>query len=177
MTGLFLLAIVGIWFYITIKIIRFITGNLPEIWWRPVVGVGLFVLILPLPLVDEIVGGRQFEQLCKENSTIHVDRVSAAGKTVYLAELPDTQIDGAWVPIRKQPWTFVDVTTGETIISYNIFYATGGRLIRTLGISEGNVPLTFKGSCAPTGDDRANVFIFNAINEINRPEKTIGEIK
>lgn len=180
MTGLFLLAIVGIWFYITIKIIRFITGKLPEIWWRPVVGVGIFVLILPLPLVDEIVGGRQFEQLCKENSTIHADKVKAAGKAVYLNSPPDIYIQGTWLPIRLQHWRYVDVMTGDPVVSFNILHATGGLLIRALEISEGNVPLTFKGYCEPGGQFDQYKF-FKELGITNNPhmraDKTTGDTK
>jgi hypothetical protein len=178
MTGLFFLAIVGIWFFITIKIIRFITGKLPEIWWRPVVGMGLFVLILPLPLVDEIVGGRQFEQLCKENSTIHVDRVKAVGKTVYYIPQPAVEVNGTWVRVVLKPQLFVDATTGEVIVRYNELIASGGRLIRMIGISEGGMPLIFRGTCVPVNRPGSiETFKSFGIDYIEPPITKNGELK
>jgi hypothetical protein len=138
----------------------------------------LFLAVAPVPLIDEIVGGRQFAQLCKENSTIQVDRAKAAGKTVYLAEDPDINIKGAWVRIVLQPWRYVDATTDETIVSYNTLLAGGGVFIRTLGISEGGVPLTFKGHCAPKNRP-ASVETFKdfGINYVQPPVSKDGEKK
>lgn len=151
MTGIYLLGVTAIWIFIVIFLTKIITTKLAGQTWRTLVRVLIFVVLLPLPLADEIIGGKQFEQLCKENSNIQVDRMKAAGKTVYLADLSDVQIKGTWVPIRLQPWRFVDVTTNEPVVSYNILHATGGRLIRALRISEGDVPLTFKDYCEPGG--------------------------
>jgi len=169
MTGIFLLFVSVIWLFIAIFLAKIITTKLPKKWWRMPVRIVLFIALLPLPLIDEIVGGRQFEQLCKENSTIQVDRVAAIGKTVYLANLPDIQIKDTWVPIRLQQWRFLDATTGEPVVSYNILHATGGRFIRMLGISEGNVPLTFESFCEPGGVvDPLELFRKLGITQIQR---------
>ena len=73
----------------------------------------VFAVLLPLPALDEIVGGRQFEKLCKENSTIQVNRATAVGRTVYSTQQPSVEIKGTWVRITLQPWRYVDATTGE----------------------------------------------------------------
>ncbi len=178
MTGILLLFVAGIWLAVVIWLSKFITKKLPETWWRTPVGIVVFAVLLPLPLVDEIVGGRQFEALCKDNSTIQVDRVTAVGRTVYLADLPDTPITGTWVPVRLQPWRFLDAATGETVVSYNILHATGGRFIRALGISEGSVPLTFKGGCEPGGVvDPLKLFKEMKVTQIQRSELNIQGAK
>ena len=129
----------------------------------------LFLVLVPLPLVDEIVGKRQFEKLCSENGTIHMDRSKVAGKTVYLAAVPDTQIKGAWIPVVLKPWRFVDADSGEVLVSYNTLMAVGGMWTRTLRISEGNVPLTFKGYCEPGGTvDLVKLFKEAGITQIQR---------
>jgi MFS family permease len=117
-------------------------------WWRVLFGIAVFVILLPLPLVDELVGKGQFEELCKEHSTIHVDREKAAGKTVYLTDLPRIEIKGPWVRVLMRQWRFVDVETGKIVISYETLQAESGRFIRALGLSEGSVPLTFNQQCA-----------------------------
>ncbi len=176
MTGLLLLVVMVVWLVVVNWIGKFVTTKLPERWWRTPARVLILVALLPLPLVDEIIGGRQFEQLCKENSTIQVDRVKAVGKTVYLNSLPETNVQGTWVPISVHYWRFVDATTGELVVSYNTLRATGGRLIRALGISEGNVPLTFKSSCEPKGSP-ASIEAFEnfGITYIEPPIKKNGE--
>jgi hypothetical protein len=170
MTGLLLLIVVGIWFFVTIKIVIFIAGKLPEMWWRPVVGVGLFALIFSLPLLDEIIGGQQFEQLCKENSMIQVDRAKAIGKTVYSDLQPRIEVKGTWVPIVLQQWRYVDATTDELVVSYSSLIASGGRFIQMLGISEGGMPLTFNGSCGPK-ENTKKLFKSLEIIALDRPQE------
>ncbi len=175
MTGILLLFVAGIWLAIVIWLSKFITKKLPEMWWRTPVGIVVFAVLLPLPLVDEIVGGRQFEQLCKDNSTIQVDRVTAVGKTVYFDPQPDVEIKGTWVRVVLKPQRFVDATTGEPVVSYNELTARGGRFIRVLGISQG-MPLTFKGSCVPENRPGSiETFKPFGINYIEPPITKLGK--
>ena len=146
MGGLILLFVIGLWLAFVIWLSKIITKRLPEKWWRMPVGILVFGVLLPLPVLDEIVGGRQFEKLCKENSTIQVNRATAVGRTVYLAQTPDVEIKRTWVRVVLKPWRYVDATTGEVVVSYNTLQARGGRFLK---ISEGHVPLTFNGYCAP----------------------------
>ena len=149
MTGIFLLIIVALWAWACLAMTRALSRKVPSMGWRLVIAPAVFVVLLALPLIDEIVGGKQFEQLCKENSTIQVNRETAAGKTVYFAPEPDFEIKGAWVRIVLRPRRFIDASTGETVVSYNELMATGGWLTRALAISEGGMPLTFRGTCVP----------------------------
>jgi hypothetical protein len=178
MTGIYLLFATTIWLSVVIWLSKVSTEKLPKPTWRVPIAVMVFAVLLPLPLIDEIVGGGQFEQLCKENATIQVDRAAAIGKTVYLAKTPDVEIKGTWVRIVLQPRRFVDATTGETVVSFNDFIAVGGRFIQTLGISEGGVPLTFKGWCQP-GDQYTLERLFRElqITLVHRPEKSNGATK
>lgn len=179
MTGIFLLFVVVLWLVIAYWLTKLITIKLPKNGWRILVRVLLFFVLLPLPLADEIVGKRQFEQLCKENSTFQFDRATAVGKTVYLTDIPDIQIKDTWVPVRLEQWRYVDAATGELIFSYNILHAKGGELIRMLGISGGDTPLTFKGYCAPGGSriHAINLFKELGITVTKHPEENIGKIK
>lgn len=178
MTGIYLLFVVVVWLAVVIWLTRIITNKLPATWWRNPVGMLVFVVLLPLPLIDEIVGGRQFERLCKENSMIQVDRATAVGKTVYFVPQPDVEIEGTWVRVVLQPKRFVDATTGEVVVSYNELIAVGGWLIRSLGISEGGMPLTFRGTCVPVNRPGSiQTFKPFGINYIEPPITKNGEIK
>jgi uncharacterized membrane protein len=57
MTGLFLLAVLGIW------LAKLVSIKLPETWRRMPARVLLFMALLPLPLVDKIVGKIQLDRL------------------------------------------------------------------------------------------------------------------
>jgi hypothetical protein len=138
----------------------------------------LTLALVPLPLIDEIVAKGQFERLCEVNATTSVNRESARGKAVYLADVPDVEIKDAWVRIILQPRRFVDVNTGETVVSYSTLVAEGGRLVQILGISEGNTPLTFKSWCKPK--DQRNVdelFRDLQITVLRRSSKNDGATK
>ncbi|QJQ05987.1 alanine:cation symporter family protein [Undibacterium piscinae] len=74
MTGLLLIFMAVIWLVIALFIIAFIASKIPGRALSLVISIPLFIVLLPMPIMDEIIGGRQFEQLCKENSTIQVDR-------------------------------------------------------------------------------------------------------
>ncbi len=126
MTGLFLLFVAVLWMAFVVWLSKIVTKRLPMTWWRLPVGFLVFAVLLPLPLIDEIVGRQQFEQLCKVNSTIQVDRETAGERTVYFVHQPDTEIKGTWVRIVLQPALFVDATTSKPVIRFNDLIAEGG---------------------------------------------------
>lgn len=149
MSGLYLLAIAVAWLAVALAVAYASTLPIKAASLRALVALILVGVLLPLPLIDEFFGKRQFEQLCRDNATIKVDRARAVGKTVYLVPRPATDAEGTWVRIVIQPYVFVDTDAGEAVVSYNELTAVGGRLVQTFGFSEGKVPLLFRGSCAP----------------------------
>jgi energy-coupling factor transporter transmembrane protein EcfT len=171
MTGLLLIFAAVIWLVIALFIIAFIASKIPGRALSLVISIPLFIVLLPMPIMDEIIGGRQFEQLCKENSAVKVNRTTAVGKIVYYVPQPNVEIKGTWVRVVMQPSQFVDATTGELVFSYNTLLATGGRFIRALGISEGNMPLTFNGSCGP--EDTKNLVKSLAITTLDPAKQNI----
>jgi hypothetical protein len=144
---------------------------LPKRAWRFPAALLFFLALIPLPLIDEIVGKRQFEKLCRENAGIHVDRAKAAGRAVYLAEVPFVDATGTWVRVVMRPWRYVDAKTGETVVSYTTLQAAGGRFVHMLPLSEGRVPLTFSGHCGASGVvDPVKLFKELGITQIQRSE-------
>ena len=154
MSVLYLMLIALAWFALLSMLAYRITSRVKDAALRVLVAIVLIAVMLPLPLVDEIVGKRQFEQLCRDNATIKVDRVTAVGKTVYFVPQPRVDAAGTWVRIVVQPSRYVDATTGETVATYNRLVAVGGRLVQMFGFSEGKVPLLFSGTCGPTENPR-----------------------
>lgn len=145
MMGPYLLFLAAAWLAIVIGLALLVTRKVPDRWWKVPLCAVLVVAILPLPILDDIIGGIQFRQLCRENSIIHVNRAQAAGRTVFRAKPVHRVIKGTWVRVVANEWRFVDATTGETVINYNTFDAGRGFFHPT------GAPLTFNGYCAPPG--------------------------
>ena len=126
MNGLIVLLLAPVWLIVSIALAVFVARRLPGRWWRVPLAVLLALVLYPLPVIDSIVGGIQFEQLCKQNATIHVD-AKAAGRTVYLSEEGVRRhVEGTWVPVVLTEWRFVDAGTGETVVTYNTVKAGYG---------------------------------------------------
>ena len=150
MTGLLLMLVGIVWTVIVSFLVRFKADFiLPKPPWRKVVQVGLFVALLPLPLIDEIVGGWQFARFCEIHSGIQLDRQKIIGTTIYFVPKKSTYVSGTWIPIRHQSWLHVDKTSGTKSMQYDSFHVKGGWLVRMLRISEGDVPLLFRDACFP----------------------------
>jgi UDP-N-acetylmuramyl pentapeptide phosphotransferase/UDP-N-acetylglucosamine-1-phosphate transferase len=149
MIGILFFATVGLWFYLVTILTKCVVKMMPKKKWRNWIAVLFFLILMPMPIIDEIFGAREFKKLCSENAALVIDLKSASGKTVYLDYLPDVEIKNTWLPMRIQRWQFLDEKTSEPVLSYNVIFVSGGKLVRTLHISEGNVPLTLKSFCAP----------------------------
>ena len=147
MGGLIFFAVIGVWFFIVLALIIWLTKKLPEKWWRIPLSFLVFVVFLIFPIVDEIVGGWQFQRLCEANADIQVDRVTAVGKAVYYDSQPAVEIKGKWIRIVLQPWRYVDVESGDVVIAFSTLRASGSFLGKYL--AQGAPPLTFNGSCWP----------------------------
>lgn len=172
MTALYLLLVAAVWIALAALLAYAITSRIEDKALRLFLALGFAALLLPLPLIDEIVGKRQFEQLCKDNATIKIDREAAAGKFVYLdpSSRSNVQAMETWVPIVLRPVRFVEINSRETIVSYTEVLAAGGRLQKLLGLSEGGVPLLFNGTCVPASrPGSAKDFELLGINYVEPP--------
>jgi hypothetical protein len=149
MTGILLIVVVIAWLIAVVAATRWAVKRFKSLTMKAAIYLVLLPVLGVAPLADELIGKRQFEQLCKDNSTIQVDRARAVGKTVYFVPQPNIDVQGTWVRVVLQPHRLVDATTSEPVVTYNTLMAAGGRFIRLLGISEGGMPLTFYGSCGP----------------------------
>ena len=168
MTGILLIAVAIAWLIAVVTVTRWVARRFNSLTMKVVSCLVLFPALMAAPLADELIGKRQFEQLCNDNSTIQVDRATAVGRTVYFVPKRDIEAQGTWVRVVLQPHQFVDATTGETVVSYTTLTAVGGRFIRTLGISEGGMPLTFNGSCGPKENAR-DLFKSLGVTALDQP--------
>lgn len=144
MSGIFLISIVAIWFFVTLKLSGFIVSKCGATK-KSLTRFSLFVMIFLLPLLDEIVGGVQFRSLCNSNEIL-VNQEMLKGKTVQLKR-PANRILKRVIPIRESVWEWVDPHTGDVLIKYKDYHAKGGWLSRFIGFPQGSPPYTFNGSC------------------------------
>lgn len=152
MTGILFLGVVILWIGIAIALARAMTRNVTPGVKRTVAGVLVFALLLPLPVADEIVGGFQLRTLCREGAVARYDEERLRGRTVRMRLEPNpgapsvlqtpTRRVPALIPIEEQTEEWIDVSTGEVLLSQKAYSARGGLLIRTLGISNSDSPLT-----------------------------------
>ena len=151
MTGLLLLLIAGLWLAASLSISRLLATRLaPKSLQAPAAGL-LFIGLLLFPLADEIVGGFQFRSLCASSASFQVGVANPEGRTTRVAINPSHQpVSGTAIPILHSRIEYLDVNSGEHVVSFDEYVAKGGLLIRGLGISQDNSPLTLdKPYCSP----------------------------
>lgn len=121
--------------------------------WRLVAQLLAMALLLPLPLVDELIAGPQLLALCRDRAQLVVHLPQAltrpAGTLVHRALKPEP-IEGVGVPVHVQPWWLVEPALGLVVASYDWVEARGGWLARWAR-GENAAPLSFRGRCDPAG--------------------------
>ena len=144
-----MLALLGLWLAFVIYISRKLSSFIPGKYLPKVIAVLLFLLILPLPVADEIIAKPQFDKLCKE-AELKIDTEEIKGKTVRLVIEPSNQyISGTAIPIRYSHYSLKDFYTGKEYAQLDHVAAKGGWLVHLLGTSETREPLIFaKSSCS-----------------------------
>ena len=168
MGGLIFFAVIGIWCLLVVGFVVWVVKKMPDKWWRIPISFFMLVILLILPVIDEVVGGWQFKKLCEANADIQVDKETAVGRTVYFVSQTAIEIEGAWVRIVLKIHEFVDSTTGEVVVSYNTLRANGGAFFG--GASQSGVPLLFNGTCVPKNRPASvDTFKLLGINYIEPP--------
>ena len=153
MIGLLFLSLAILWLalviYLTIKIPRW-CGVVRHAWLLRLL---LVPLLLVGPFVDEILGMRQFEALCKERATsIWISPEAEQVKRARRVGSQFTNLAGYWINIESQLASYEDVDTGRTFLRYELLHTTGGRIA-------GITLLGGKHSCSPKD--------FSAMNRLN----------
>lgn len=115
----------------------------------------VFAVLLPLPLLDEIVAQPQFTSLCRDMAVVTLHERAARGRTVTLSSLPPEPVPGALVPVTLRKWLYVDATTGQPVMSFNTLQAGAGKLGAALGAMQPPQPLVFSGACEARQRQRA----------------------
>ena len=169
MTGLLLIVVVALWIACCVAIARVVTSSMNSSPLRLPIAAALFLALLPVPVVDELVGGSQFRALCERNAIFRLGVPSAEGRiTLYSSKPTNELVPGTAIPIYDTGVLYTDVHSGEVVLSFHTYVAKGGVFIRTLGISESNSPITLgRASCSPEqlrGETAHRTMKFTVVN-------------
>ena len=115
---------------------------------RAVVAIALLVG----PFLDQIVGMRQFDTLCKERAVVTVTPEARQVKRAKELPLRRFELSGYWVPIVVWQATYLDADSGKEFAHFEVLHTKGGRVARLMLLG-GDY------SCSPPSP--------NALNEID----------
>lgn len=151
MTGLFLLALVWLWAWLMFKLSRWIGGRVTRGRWRWPLAVLLFTVLLPLPVVDELIARPQIEKLCRERAVLKIDEQKIKGRRVKsFADPLNERVPGTAIPVTFTKFIFRDAETSEELASRGSYDVKGGALVRGLGLTQSPSPLFVRDYCAPS---------------------------
>ncbi|MRT19254.1 solute carrier organic anion transporter [Comamonas sp. CAH-2] len=128
MIGISFLAVGLFWVWLS----WFLASHLPK--WigiathvgQRVLTVAVFMLLMVVPFVDHIVGMRQFERLCAEETGLQIFPKVVDTKRGVETSSARELVGGTAIPISRSVSTISDLDTGEVIARYNHFTTRGG---------------------------------------------------
>jgi hypothetical protein len=127
MIGLMFLGVFALWVWLAI----YLGLKIPK-WfgwkWKNAISALLIPLFFAAPFVDEVVGMRQFKQLCKERDVVNLSPEASQVKRAKSADLPIVELSGYWIAIQSQPVAYIDIDTGKQFMRYEMLHTQGGRI-------------------------------------------------
>lgn len=152
MTGLIFLAVLAAVLGLAVLLSRHVTRHIQNRFVRSAAIAAMTLGIMSLLVIDELIGGYQFRQLCRENAVLRIDAEKARGHTVRTVFDPlNESLPGKAIAIFHSHKSYRDVSTNKEIASNEWYFAKGGWFVRLLGISETNDPITFEpATCYPS---------------------------
>jgi hypothetical protein len=166
MSGLLFYAALGLWLWLVFSVSRWIGRRVSAPRWQTPATAAAFCLLLVLPVTDEIIGGFQFRALCRENaSEFRLGVKNPEGRTTKLTINPSNHyLLGKAIPIRHSHYEYHDIATGEMVMAYDRYVATGGRLISAIWSSDKPI-LIDASACSPERGQAAHITLkFNVLN-------------
>lgn len=167
MSGLIFLLVLILFWWGGVLLVRWVDRVVPNPRWEKSAMVGVVLVLLTTPFVDEVIGKYQFEALCKANGVESADVLKARGRQVKVEYGERHFVDDTIMPIKVSNVIFRDAASGEVLIQHKNYYATGGWLMRYTPLSMGSPrPMLFGGNgCGFKRRDE--ILATNQISQIN----------
>ena len=143
MGGLIFFGILGGWLFLSFYLPVKIPGWFGMQRYGGLMTIVLIPLMLGAMFIDEVIGMRQFEQLCKERAVVWVS--PEAGQVTRAKDTSPYSVDlsGYWIKINSQPVEFTDMDTGKLFFRYEILNTRGG-LVGSIAMMGGSHQCTPK---------------------------------
>lgn len=167
MIALMILAGIAIWLVVVIALTVWIPRVLGDGWPRTIARLILFPVLLILPIVDEWIGRRQFEQLCQREAVVHL---SPDWRSIKRAKGPieeEIYLKTYAIQIREIRQKYIDVDNGRKFMEIKWFFREWGLLGRIVGA--GGLGHFSSMSCSPP--DRSQILEMINIDKLFIEEK------
>ena len=146
MGGLIFFGILGGWIFLSFYLPVKIPGWLGMQRHGGLVTIVLIPLMLGAMFIDEVIGMRQFEKLCKERAVVWVSPEAGQVTRAKDTSPATVELSGYWIKIRSQPVEYSDIDTGKPFFRYEILHTKGG-LVAGIAMMGGSH------SCTPKNDN------------------------
>ncbi len=111
-------------------------------------------LVFFAPVVDEVIGRRQFKQLCEKEAVIWLSPNWKSVEAVQVIRHPLIKASSTFIPVDIQRSEYVDAGTGQQFMSKTALHTKGGLLLGTLGLGLGTIT-----SCWPKNRDEVSKMV------------------
>lgn len=167
MSGLILLAVLIACSWGGALLVRFVGRVVPNPRWKNPAMVGVTLLLLTAPFVDEVIGMYQFNAQCNANGIESADVSMARGRRVIFVSDERMNVRGTLIPIKVSTNQIRNADNGDILFQYKDYFAKGGWLMRYTPISMGSAtPMLFDGNGCGF-DLKDQIFSKNNILQIN----------
>lgn len=150
MIGLPLILVFVLWLGLSVFLARKIPVWVGVRHHRVPLSLVLFPVIFVTPVIDEVIGMHQFEQLCNDRAVVHVSLDAARVRRAKVVSGPVLEVPNHWIKIQAQEMVYLDVDTGKPFYTYESLITKGGRIARIARLgglhscSAKNIPETSK---------------------------------
>jgi hypothetical protein len=171
MRGILLIAVVVTWFCVALVLASWAARRFKSPIVKLLGGIAVLLALLVGPLMDELIGKRQFDALCGERAVLKIDAQRAKGAKVQVViQSSNVLLLGTAIPIRHSHLSYRTVVGDSEVASYDTYTASGGWFIRMLGISNANSPLTIGAPfCGPPNEGSLDKeYGFTLVNRIGK---------
>ena len=143
MIGLMFLAGIAVWLVGVSYLSKWILDFLDPKWRKAPVRALFFVVLLILPMVDEIIGRWQFNRLCEREAVVWLSPDWQKVTRAKRGPSKDESVSWTVIPITKTVGEYLDMDTSRPFFSSTSFYTRGGFLMRWISWEGGS-------SCRPS---------------------------